>query len=229
MFKQLLFISIIVLSALSALAQQPDTTSKAAKKASSKDTLVSTKNDSLNARKFKPKPKPEKVYHPDSTHDPHKAIMRSLMVPGWGQIYNHSWWKVPVIYAGLGLLADAIIFNGTYYNEFLQLSKYREYGIIPVPGNAYYAQAIAYQDQPDQAIYDAEEAYRRNRDLCILGFVGAWGINVLDAYIDAKFIRSYSVDTNFTMKISPGLLNQPSFALNTAPTYIPGIKITFAF
>jgi len=229
MYKQLLFISLIVLSALTAKAQQPDTTSKAAKKASSKDTLVSTKNDSLNARKFKPKPKPEKVYHPDSTHDPHKAIMHSLLVPGWGQIYNHRWWKVPVIYAGLGLLVDAIIYNNTYYSEFLALSKYREFGVIPTPGQSYYADAIAYQYQPDQAIYDAEEGYRRDRDLCILGLVGAWGINIIDAYIDAKFIRSYSVDTNFTMKVSPSLLNQPSFAFNTAPTYIPGIKITFAF
>jgi hypothetical protein len=229
MYKYFFLTWLIVLFASAAMAQQPDTTSKAAIKASSRDTLKSTRHDTIVTREFKPKIKKEKVYHPDSTHSPHTAVMRSLLVPGLGQIYNHSWWKVPVIYAGIGLLADAIIYNNTNYNLFLTLSKYREFGTPPTPGQKDYAQAVLYSQQPDQALYDATDGYRRNRDLSILGVVGAWGINVIDAYIDAKFIHSYSVDNDLSFRIDPGLINQPLFAQTSTSSLIPGIKITFTF
>eukprot|EP01037_Dinobryon_pediforme_P011966 gene11966-12055_t len=152
--------------------------------------------------------------------------MHSLILPGWGQVYNNHWWKVPVIYGGLGLLGWAIVFNNTYYNEFLALSKYREKGIVPKPTDAYYAQYQLYNNLPSQSLYDATDGYRRNRDLSILGIVGAWGINVVDAYIDAKFKHSYTVDTNLSMRVTPGLINQSTYAQSFG-SYIPGIKITF--
>lgn len=208
-----------------ARAQQPDTTS--AKLKTSKDSLVSTKKDTDVVRSFKSKKQKERAYHPDSTHSPHTAVIRSLIVPGLGQIYNHQWWKVPVIYTGIGLLGWAVVFNNTYYNEFLALSKYREHGVTPGPKDPYYNEYNLYINQPDQALYDATDAYRRNRDLSILGILAAWGINAVDAYIDAKFMHSYSVDNNLSMKIIPSLLNQPVYALNSSSSYVMGLKITF--
>ena len=90
MYKYLLVTCLFVICALGAFAQKPDTTSRAAKKASSKDTLVATRADSLKARQFKPRAKKEKVYHPDSLHDPNKALVRSLILPGWGELYKPS-------------------------------------------------------------------------------------------------------------------------------------------
>jgi hypothetical protein len=226
MYKYLLVIWLLTGFAFTAIAQKPDTSSVAPK--SKKDTLISTKRDTAAAKSFTPKKK-EKVYHPDSTHSPHKAIIRSLLIPGWGQLYNHRWWKVPIIYGGIGLLGWAIVFNNTYYNEFLALSIYSEHGITPLPGAKYYAQYQQYTAAgvSAQALYDAEDSYRRNRDLCILGVVGAWTINVIDAYIDAKFINSYTMDNSLAMKVTPSLLNQPTFAQNLNGSLIPGIKITF--
>jgi hypothetical protein len=226
MYKYLLLIWLLAGCSFAGMAQKPDTSRTAVK--GKTDSLNSKKNDTVVHKAVIPKVKKEKVYHPDSTHSPHTAIMRSLIIPGWGQLYNHRWWKVPVIYGGIGLLGVAIVFNNTNYNLFLALSKYREFGTMPVKGDKYYNQYQLYSQQPDQALYDATDAYRRNRDLCILGVVGAWGINVVDAYIDAKFINSYTVDNNLSMKITPALLNQPMYAQNLSSSFIPGIKITFA-
>lgn len=203
----------------------PDTTVKTPVK--SKDTLISTRRDTDVSRSFKPRMKKDKVFHADTTHSPRSAVLRSLILPGLGQVYNHKWWKVPVIYGGLGLLGWAVVFNNTYYNEFLALSKYREHGVTPGPKDPYYKEYNLYIAQPNQALYDATDGYRRNRDLSILGIVGAWGINAIDAYIDAKFISAFTIDNNLTMKINPGVLNQPVYALNSYNSYIPAIKITF--
>ncbi|MDB5006139.1 MAG: hypothetical protein JWP45_532 [Mucilaginibacter sp.] len=225
MYRYLFLICFFTTCALNAVAQLPDTTAKTAVK--SKDTLISTRRDTDVSRSFKPRMKKDKAFHPDTTHSPKTAVLRSLLIPGWGQVYNHKWWKVPVIYGGLGLLGWAVVFNNTYYNEFLALSKYREHGVTPTPKDPYYTQYQLYINQPDQALYDATDGYRRNRDLSILGILGAWGINVVDAYIDAKFISAFTIDNNLSMKINPGLLNQPVYALNSYNSYIPAIKITF--
>jgi hypothetical protein len=229
MYKYLALIGFLMLCTFSVMAQSPDTTKTHPALKNSKDTLMSTRNDTIVSKAFKPKAKKEKVYHPDSLHSPHTAWVHSLLIPGWGQVYNHRWWKVPVIYGGLSLLGIAIIYNNTYYNEFLALSKYREHGLQPGPKDPYYTQYQLYSAQPDQALYDATDGYRRDRDLCILGVLGAWGINCIDAYIDAKFENAYTVDNNLSMKVTPTLLNQQMFAQNLNGSFIPGIKITLKF
>lgn len=150
------------------------------------------------------------------------------MIPGWGQVYNHRWWKVPLIYGGLGLLTSAIIYNQHYYKEYLTLSRYRQ-GTPPNPGDPYYTEYNLYKDVPDANLSDARENSRRNRDLSILGFLAVWGIQAIDAYIDAKFIHSYTVDNNLSFKVAPGIINQPVYAQGANNAYIPGIKVTFTF
>ncbi len=217
----------MALFALSAMAQQPDTTKSPVVK--SADTLISTRKDTDVTRSFKPKAKPEKVYHPDSLHSPHTAVSRSLILPGWGQVYNHQWWKVPIIYGTLGALVYGIIWNNNNYQQLLAVSKYREHGVVPAPGDPHYDDYQLYLPYQDQAIYNAQDGYHRNRDLCILGFMGFWGINAVDAYISAKFIHAYTIDTNLSMRVDPALLNQQFFAQNFNGSVIPGLKITFTF
>jgi hypothetical protein len=224
-FKYLLLFLFFVSLTFAALAQKPDTS--LAKKTKAKDTLISTKHDTIVTRSMG-KVKKEKIYHPDSTHSPRTALIRSLIIPGWGQIYNHSWWKVPFLYGGFGVLGYSYISNQTNLNEFLQLSHYREFGITPKPTDPYYREFQLYSALPSQSIYDAADLYRRNRDIVILSFAAVWGIQVIEAYINAKFIHSYSIDSNLSMRVSPGFLNQPVYAQNFTNSYIPGIKITFA-
>src|ERR1700760_3024844 len=116
MYKYLLVVFLVTGIAFSAMAQGPVLNSKPTLKDS-----INQRADSLTSKRFAPKVTHDtKIYHPDSTHSPHKAVMRSLMIPGWGQIYNHRWWKVPLIYGGLGLLGDVVVFNQKYYKIFLK-------------------------------------------------------------------------------------------------------------
>jgi hypothetical protein len=224
MYKFLLVISFIVVFTFAAHAQTADTAV-----AGKADTVKKASNTAPGS--FAPPIRKEKEYHPDSLHSPHKAVVHSLMIPGWGQVYNHQWWKVPIIYGGIGLLFSAVIFNQNYYNQFVTLSRYRKSGVAPAPGAPYYAEYILYQQNgvPDQNIYDSVDAYRRNRDLSIMGILAAWGIQTIDAYIDAKFQHSYTVDNNLSMKVTPSLISQPVYAQSVNTSFIPSVKITFTF
>src|ERR1700761_7602792 len=221
MYKYLIVTWLLAGLVFTARAQSPDTT-KATILKSKTDTLKSTRQDTDVIRSNAPKIKKQKIYHNDTTHSPHLAVIRSLIVPGWGQVYNHRVWKVPLVYGTLGLLGWAIVFNAHYYKEFLALSEYRYHLITPKPNQPYYTeyQEYAAAQVGDQAIYDAKDGYRRNRDLSILGFVAFWGVQTIDAYIDAKFIHSYTLDNNFTMHVTPDFINMPTmFAQNTAGSY----------
>jgi hypothetical protein len=229
MYRYLLVTFLITGFAFSAMAQGPDFS-----KHTKKDT-INKRADSVTAKRFAPKVLPDtKIYHPDSTHDPHKAIMRSLMVPGWGQLYNHQWWKVPFIYAGLGLLVDAYFFNERNYAPNLVVAHYYEQGqtLTTLPSTAKdYALFEEYTNYGVSAttVDGLVNSYRRDRDLCIMGFFGAWGIQILDAYIDAKFKQSYTMDNNFSFKVEPTILNQqPIYTFASGPI-VPGLKLTMSF
>jgi hypothetical protein len=222
MYKFLFVIGFIMAFAFVAGAQTADTVTTV-----KKDTIK--KASHLAPGSFAPPIRKEKAYHPDSLHSPHKAVMHSLMVPGWGQLYNHQWWKVPIIYGGVGLLVVAVLYNQKYYNQYLTIANWKTRAITPAPTEKYYAEWVAYTNVPAQNLYDAADGNRRNRDLSIFGILAAWGIQTVDAYIDAKFIHSYTVDNNLSIKVTPGLINQPVYAQSANTSFIPAIKINFTF
>lgn len=183
--------------------------------------------DTAKGKAFAPKATKLKDYHPDSLHSPTKAWHRSLIFPGLGQAYNRKWWKLPIIYAGLGFAVYMYYDNSNYYKQVLALAKYRQKGVAPRPDEPYYAEYNLYERSPDQSIYDAVRVYGRYRDLSVLGFVLGWGIQVIDAYVDAKFMHSYSMDNNFSVKLAPTMMNNPVYAQNFNGAFIPGLKLTF--
>jgi hypothetical protein len=215
MCKYLFLIWFVLGFVLVAKAQNPDTIV-----VKNKTDSLNRKRDSIKSKPFVPKITKEKIYHPDSLHDPHKAVIRSLIIPGWGQLYNHRWWKLPLIYAGLGLLGDVVVYNQKNYSLFLKEALLRERGIQagrnPDLVNVSDADVTSYTD-----------IYRRDRDLGILGLIGGWGIQMIDAYIDAKFIQAYTMDNNLSFKVSPAVIGGPGYAFNNTTSFIPAVKITF--
>jgi len=226
MHKLLLTFLILFCATSAAWAQRPDFSPPKTKADS-----VKAKLDSIKSKAFAPSIVDEKVYHPDSTHSPRKAVMRSLMVPAWGQLYNHKWWKVPIVYGGLGLIGWMYVFNQSNYTQNLAIAQYRRRGYVPGPNDDYYElyRLYAQYNYSDPAINDAVRSYRRYRDLSVLLFAAGWGIQIIDAYIDAKFIHSYTMDNNLSFKISPQIMNQPMLAYGFSGSYVPGLKVTFTF
>ena len=51
-------------------------------------------------------------------HNPEKATLYSAILPGLGQAYNKKYWKIPVVYAGIGTIGYFAITNGNGYRDY---------------------------------------------------------------------------------------------------------------
>ena len=47
----------------------------------------------------------------------HRATLYSAILPGAGQVYNKKYWKVPIVYAAIGIPAYFYFYNKNYYNQ----------------------------------------------------------------------------------------------------------------
>jgi hypothetical protein len=104
---------------------------------------------------------------------PWGAVARSAVIPGWGQIYNESYWKAPVIWGVMGWFVYVWVDNNNLYKDNQQL--YIQSGIV-----RYKQLRDFYRDQRDQfAIY-----------LFLTYF-----LNLVDAYVDAHLF-DFSVEEN---------------------------------
>ncbi len=122
-------------------------------------------------------------------YNPRVASKRSALIPGWGQIYNDSWWKVPVLYGGLGISLYFVNFNENNRNELLARAD----------------EELA-QDIPDQnrlrVFRRQADQWRRNRDLVILTMFGIYGLQIIDAAVDAH-LKGFNVDEDLALNLKP--------------------------
>jgi hypothetical protein len=211
-----------MLPVLAVMAQNVDTVNKKVLT----EKRLQEKRDSVAANPIVPKIKP-KTWHPDSNHSPHTAVMHSLIVPGWGQVYNHQTWLVPAIYIGLAIPVYYYFVNANEYHGYLAVAQFLERGTTPAPSNKYYNLYQSVLGVQPTLVNDVVAGSKRNMELCVFTFAGIWGIQIIQAYIEAKFQHSYTMDNILTMKVSPTFINPPMYASNLNGSYIPGLKLTF--
>ena len=123
---------------------------------------------------------------------PFGAVARSLVLPGWGQLYVKSYWKIPVFIGGMGFLTYLIIDNNNKYNS---ASK----------------EVTSYLKQSDYDFYydylvRKREYYRDNRDQSIFIMVGVYILAAVDAYVGAN-LYDFNVSEDLSINIIPKDLN----------------------
>jgi hypothetical protein len=150
---------------------------------------------------------------------PAKAALLSAVAPGAGQIYNRRWWKLPLVYGALG---------GTIYGEYFYQTRFSEY----VAG--YEARQLGQPDPGTRSSQEVDAAavqrgivfYRGYRDIFYLYIGLAYGLQILDAVVDAH-LKDFDVSDDLSLHWEPTLLPVPGrpLALPTAPGVAFALKV----
>ncbi|MBO9203448.1 MULTISPECIES: DUF5683 domain-containing protein [Niastella] len=207
----LFFISIILSLPMLALSQQ-------------KDTLIvkDTTGKVVASSKVK---KSGWMYKYDSTgkriYSPKTAAIMSAILPGLGQTYNRKYWKVPIVWTAVGIPIYTYFDNRNWYHKIQYAITVLEAGQEnPPPAN--------YQDMLEQvdpklqyfvvnnkesSLTNYRNEYRKNMDYSILFTLLFWGLNVVDATVDAH-LKGFNVNDNLTMQIKPAILSPQSIGLS---------------
>jgi hypothetical protein len=136
-----------------------------------------------------------------NAYSPRIATIRSAILPGWGQATNKKYWKMPIVYAALGTTAYLFFrnvkqFRGARnaYANAIDRDTSNDF-LIPQP---YYS----VKDQPER-IRTFRNQVRQNVDYTVLFFIAFWGLNVVDATVDAH-LKTFNVSDDLSLQIKPG-------------------------
>jgi len=186
-----------------------------------RDTIVSAPVDTIpvfsdttqynDTSVIKTKAGKDSVVVKKKVHSPRKATIRSLIIPGWGQIYNKKYWKVPIVYGAIGFPAYLFTFNRKWYNK-------TKYALSIVANNRYTGPAAAdslakvdpqlkiFVELKEQgSLVNYRNEFRRDMDYAILFTILMWGLNVVDATVDGH-LKGFDVGDELSLKVRPTVI-----------------------
>ena len=156
-------------------------------------------------------------YYVDLTKKPDavKAVWLGAIVPGAGQIYNKSYWKLPIVYGAFMGCGYAISmmqnrYSG-YKNAYIDLYYDIQAGTVSEdPAKSYIAvipdgydlSRVGGANTWLNTIKNRQSTYRRYRDYSILATVVVYALSLIDAYVDAQLF-DYDISPDLTLNIEP--------------------------
>jgi len=147
--------------------------------------------------------------------DPKKAAMLSLALPGAGQVYNGRWWKVPLMYAGIGAVIYGIEFNQDRFQRFRVALELKLDGQEHEFSGTNFDNTNFLRAQRDQ--------YDKNVQLLYIGSVIGYAIIAIDAYVDAH-LMNFDISEDLSLQVLPGLQPDP---LARQPYATVGLILSF--
>ena len=158
-----------------------------------------------------------------------KATTLALICPGAGQVYNKSYWRLPIVVGGFASTIYCIDWNNRGYQRFK-----KAYRLLA----DYEANPTLYPNgSPDEFngrysasfLKNLRNSYRRNRDLCIILTAGLYILQAIDAHVDAH-LRDYDISKDLSVSLTPMMgysYNRMSPYTNGGATV--GLNLGFTF
>lgn len=170
-------------------------------------------------------------YHPDTTSssDEHpryyidltkkpdaiKAVWLGAIFPGAGQMYNKSYWKLPIVYGAFMGCGYAISWTNNRYTNYktAYLDLYNDIqagtvtedaskSYIAVLPNGYDLSRVGGASTWQTTLNNRQSLYRRYRDYSILAAVVVYALSLVDAYVDAQLF-DYDISPDLTLNVEP--------------------------
>ncbi len=156
----------------------------------------------------------------DKDNFTYRSTIMSSIIPGIGQIHNNKikpinihnrlWWKLPVIYGGLGTATYFMNFNHQEYRSIKDERLSRQ------TGNS----RVNYINYSSDQLRSIQNDFRRLRDFSIISFLGVYLLQIIDANVEAHLFL-FDISDNLSFKFKPRTQNNgisnyliPQFSLN---------------
>lgn len=186
----------------------PDTLKKVVEKSIVAKSTELKSSDTMALKPFKP--------------DPMKVVWMGAIIPGYGQILNRKYWKLPLVYGGFLGCAYALAWNGSKYESYK--TAYRDItdsdpatntflDILP-PGLTIDSPGIGGVTTFTNTLKQKQDNFRRYRDLSIIATVGYYALTLVDAYVDAQ-LYDFDISPDLSLRFQPTLLENSLGQRNT--------------
>ena len=183
-------------------AQQDSIKSKPPHKLSP-DTLLNTQADSLS---------PTLKTHKRS---PKRAAILSAICPGAGQIYNHKYWKLPIVYGGLATVGFFYFNNRVWYLEYKD-------AYLNDLDEANAPSVYALEGVSTSQLRTAADQNQQFMEYSMIGFALLYGLQIVDATVDAHLFY-FDVSEDLSMNW------QPSLQMTRNQQFVQGLSLNFTF
>lgn len=184
-------------------------------------TVDSSAIDTLGAQRLTPKQEAVR-----RRIIPRQATIRSLIFPGLGQLYNRDYWKLPLVYGGLGVSVYFLIFNNQEYLRFERAYRTAYYDTSKGLGKGtvliYVRSQKAELELTTASLKRATDIYHRYRDLSVIALAAVWALNAVEANVSAH-LKTFDLSEDLTLRIQPNL--HPTLA----GVAVPGARLTLNF
>jgi len=190
-------------------------------------TAISENNPTIEIKEstFKPNPK--------------TAYLVAMVFPGFGQVYNRQYWKLPIIYGGLMGCAYAITWNNKTYQDYKEAyfdimtdAKNDPNGENPDSWHTSWQEFLSSTRNPADYLHNShfqsqlkrgKDNFRRYRDLSIIITGLVYMLCVADSYVDAQMF-DFDVSPDLSFRVTPEFRPE---TLSTSRSYGFNVCMTF--
>ena len=186
---------------------------------------VWSQTDSTSAGKPKKekKEKKKKVYPTDTSyhHSVRTAALLSTFIPGAGQAYNEygyrkyrskkhrAWWKVPLVYGGLGVLGYY------FYDNYFQAKLLKEEYLVRQDNPGLTFHHPQFEGYTESQLTTDFDFYSRRRDIFAFATIGFYGLQIIEALVDAHFV-TFDVSEDLSFQWRPVMLDRQTAGLSVS-------------
>lgn len=218
------------------------------------EDTVSKATDTLKSRNYRPMKvdSPKVMTRRDSVKSKYvnpgkvagrKAVLKSLILPGLGQIYNlqllndgsragknltfqriYTIGKIGAIYGGFTVLTLSYIESSKQYDLYLKELQYRNNNGGKADPNGPFIKADG-SEFSTSGITTGKDTYRRNKQIVLFSYGLVYIANVVDAYVAAR-LHFFNIDDKLSFRAVPTLINSNSMYSFRA---MPALKLSLTF
>ncbi|MGH1339681.1 MAG: DUF5683 domain-containing protein [Aureispira sp.] len=208
------YFTTVLFLTLSTISYAQNTTSTSTPESPQDSSFLPTENASQNANLVRERLAGERALKKEArrqrfldrlpkNHNPRTATLLAL-IPGAGQIYNRRYWKLPIVWGGIGTLSYFMVKSKIEFecHKRTYLEQVDEFE------STNYMCSISDTSLSDANLKIVRDNARSDSEMFIIGFTLFYGLTIIDAFVDAHLIR-FDIDDDLSLQIKPSLQYDP--------------------